>query len=150
MRDPGYVMVNEDNGEYLDPRRLGARDDLLGIYGDFNWATIGLAVLVAEPSDRGFPLAEGSAWSDVPGRWAGARVALRVVDRAARRRRGGTDLTMRVMGCLLEDGALREAFLDIGEIPPELGGWDEVLKYQRTEIWRAARPGEPVPEALAF
>ena len=168
-----YVIANIDKREFIDPYAFGNGVKLMEFSMDGASAMTGLAVLLASSNGMGggdLHLPHETAFSHVPGRWAGDRIVVagdyddregspgfKVYNRcgnsspieelANTTEPTGmfTDISYEVLGCLLEDGGFRGTFLDVES---ENASWTDYLKNRRREAWEKARPNDAVPEVL--
>jgi hypothetical protein len=168
-----YVIANLDKREFLDPHTFGNGVKLMEFGMDGRSTLTGLAVLLASSNGQGggdLHLPPGSAYEDVPGRWAGDRVVIAgdyddiegspgkgVYDRCGNASPleelantveptgTFTDISHHVLGCLLEDNHFRSEYLDVESTNAT---WAEFIKKNRREAWQKARPNDELPASL--
>lgn len=168
-----YVIASLDQKEFIDPRAFGSGVKLMEFSMDGSSVMTGLAVLLASSNGQGggdLHLPADSEWDDIPGRWTGQRIVV-AGDYDEREGSPGngvyqrcgtenpiealantleptgmfTDISYRVLGCLLEDGHFRDNFI---QVESENKMWSDYLKKVRREAWEKARPNDDVPDSL--
>ena len=169
-----YVIANLDKREFLDPHAFGSGVKLMEFSMDGKGALTGLAVLLASSNGQGggdLHLPVETDFEDIPGRWAGDRIvvagdydtddpsspgfqvysrcgepsALEQLANTVEATGAFTDISHRVLGCLLEDHGFRADYLDIST---ENAAWAEYIKRTRRDAWTKARPNDELPASL--
>jgi hypothetical protein len=165
-----HVIANLDKKEFIDPHAFGNGVKLMEFSMDGRSTMTGLAVLLASSNGMGggdLHLPSDSAFDDVPGRWAGDRIVIAgdYDDREGSPGKGVygrcgaaspleelantvsetgmfTDISHRVLGCLLEDHHFREEYINV-ESTNKM--WSDYIKRTRREAWVKARPDDEIP-----
>jgi len=170
-----YVVANTTKREFIDPHAFGNGVKLMEFSVDGRSTMTGLAVLLASSNGMGggdLHLTGESKYHHIPGRWAGDNIVIagdyddnpdspgyqvylmcgdvpplqELAEAGTEERTHYKDISYEVLGCLLEDGWFREAYL---EIKSDSATWNAYVKNQRADAWQKARPHESLPAELS-